>query len=43
VLAALGTANMHQRNFPLFLGAVLGLAVLTVAVYVATAGGDAQE
>jgi hypothetical protein len=37
VLAALGAANMHQQNFPLFLGAVLGLSVLTVVVFVLTA------
>jgi hypothetical protein len=28
---------MHQRNFPLFLTAVLAVCVLTVVVYVATA------
>jgi hypothetical protein len=36
-LIALGGANMHQHNFPVFLGAVLGLAALTVAVFVLTA------
>jgi len=28
---------MHQRNFPLFLTAVLGVSVLAVAIFVATA------
>jgi hypothetical protein len=37
VLAALGVARMHQTNFPLFLAAVLGLALLTVLAFVATA------
>jgi hypothetical protein len=36
LLGALGVANMHQQNFPLFLTAVLGLCVLTVAVFVLT-------
>jgi hypothetical protein len=36
VLGALGAANLHQQNFPLFLAAVLGLSVLTVAVFVLT-------
>ena len=43
VLTWLGRANMHQRNFPLFLGAVLGLAVLIVGVFVATGSGDEAE
>jgi len=33
----LGAANTHQRNFPLFLTAVLALSALVVAVFVATA------
>jgi hypothetical protein len=37
VLAVLGAAHVHQRNFPLFLGSVLALAVLAVAVFVFTA------
>ena len=37
LLAVLGAAGTHQRNFPLFLTAVLGLSVLTVAIFVATA------
>jgi len=37
LLAVLGAAGTHQRSFPLFLTAVLGLSVLTIAVFVATA------
>jgi hypothetical protein len=33
-------ARTHLHNFPLFLAAVLGLAILVVVVFVATAGGD---
>jgi hypothetical protein len=40
LLAALGVARLHQQNFPLFLAAVLGVAVVTVVVLVATATGD---
>ena len=36
LLAVLGAANTHQRNFPVFLTAVLAVSVLTVAIYVAT-------
>jgi hypothetical protein len=37
----LGAARTHQQNFPLFLAVVIGLAVLTVAVFVLTAAsGD---
>jgi hypothetical protein len=45
VLGTLGVANMHQQNFTLFLTALLGLCVLTVAVFVLTepAGGDGRE
>jgi hypothetical protein len=45
LLGTLGVANMHQQNFPLFLTAVLGLCVLTVAVFVLTEprGGASQE
>ena len=32
----LGAAGTHQRNFPLFLTAVVGLSVLTIAIFVAT-------
>jgi uncharacterized membrane protein YeaQ/YmgE (transglycosylase-associated protein family) len=38
LLAALGVARTHLHNFPLFLGAVMGAAVVIVAVFVATAG-----
>ena len=34
---------MHQRNFPLFLGAVMGLAVVIVGLFVATNSGDEAE
>ena len=37
MLAALGAANLHQQNFPLFLTAVLGLSVLAVVVFMLTA------
>jgi len=37
LLATLGTARVHQQNFPLFLSVVLGLSVLAVAVFVLTA------
>jgi hypothetical protein len=40
LLALLGGAGMHQRNFSLFLAAVLGLSVLAVAVFVLTAPRD---
>jgi hypothetical protein len=40
VLAVLGAARVHLQNFPLFLGVVLGAAIVTVAVLVATAGGE---
>jgi hypothetical protein len=44
VLAALGAARFHQGRFVLFLGVVMALAVVVVAVYVATAnGGDRPE
>lgn len=43
LLGALGVARTHLHNFPLFLAAVLGLAVLVVVVFVATAGGDDRE
>jgi hypothetical protein len=37
VLYGLGAAGFHHRYFDLFLAAVLGLAVLIVVVFVATA------
>ena len=43
MLAALGVARTHLHNFPLFLAAVVGLAALTVVVFVATAAGDPGE
>lgn len=43
LLGALGVARTHLHNFPLFLAAVLGLAVLVVLVFVATAASDDGE
>jgi hypothetical protein len=40
VLAALGASRFHQGRFVLFLVIVMSLAVVVVAVYVATANGD---
>ena len=40
VLAAFGAAHTHQKNFVLFLAAVLGLATLVVVVFVLTAARD---
>jgi hypothetical protein len=40
VLARLGATNTHQRDFTLFLGSVLGLAVLAVVVFIATASRE---
>jgi uncharacterized membrane protein YeaQ/YmgE (transglycosylase-associated protein family) len=40
LLAFLGAAGTHQKNFTLFLVAVLGAAVATVVVFVATATSD---
>lgn len=37
MLAVLGGAGTHQRNFPLFLASVIGLSVLAVVVFVLTA------
>ena len=34
---------MHQRRVTVFLGVVLGLAVLTVVVFVATAAREERE
>jgi len=36
VLAALGGANLHQRNFSLFLAVVVGLSTLIAVAFVAT-------
>jgi hypothetical protein len=43
VLARIGAARLHLHNFSLFLAVVVGLALLTVAVFVATTAGDAEE
>jgi hypothetical protein len=43
LLAALGAARTHLHNFPVFLGAVLAASLVTVAVFVVTAGGDRAE
>lgn len=43
LLGAVGAAGTHQKNFALFLAAVLGAAVVTVAVFVATAKGDSAD
>lgn len=37
LLAAVGAAGTHQRDFPLFLTAVLGVSILAVVIFVATA------
>ncbi|MGH7389767.1 MAG: hypothetical protein ACREM3_09960 [Candidatus Rokuibacteriota bacterium] len=37
ILYGLGTTGFHHRHFDLFLATVLGLAVLAVIVFVATA------
>ena len=34
---------MHQRRFTVFLGTVLGLAVLTVVIFVATAAREERD
>jgi hypothetical protein len=43
LLAALGTARTHQQSFTLFLGLVLGMAVLTVVVFVVTASRPPEK
>lgn len=40
LLGVFGAARTHQQNFPLFLAVVVGLSVLTVAVFVLTAPRD---
>ena len=42
MLGAVGAAQMHQQNFPLFLGIVLGVAALVVGVYFATAAREQE-
>jgi len=43
VLGVLGAARTHQQNFTLFLAVVLGLSVVVLVVFVATAGRDHPE
>jgi len=43
VLGVLGAARWHLHSFALFLAVVVGLSLVTVAVFVATATGDAEE
>lgn len=43
LLGLLGAAGMHQRNFGLFLTAVLAAAAVTVAIFVATARSDGVD
>lgn len=43
VLGALGARRVHLHSFALFLGVVVGLALLTVATFVVTARGAAEE
>ncbi len=43
ILYALGSTGFHHRHFDVFLATVLGLAVLTVVVFAATATGGARE
>jgi hypothetical protein len=42
-LAALGHARTHLHDFPLFLGIVVAISAVTVAVFVATAGGRSAD
>ena len=41
LLAVLGERRLHQGDFRLFLGIVLGAAVVIVAVFAATGRGEA--
>lgn len=43
VLGVLGAARTHQQNFTLFLAVVLGLSVVVLVVFVATAARDHPE
>ncbi len=43
ILYALGASGFHHRHFDLFLATLLGLTVLTVVVFVATATDSAPE
>jgi hypothetical protein len=42
-LAALGVARTHQHNFPLFLSVLMGMAILIVAAFIATAPGRSPD
>jgi hypothetical protein len=42
VLGALGAARVHQHHFTLFLAVVVGLSMLTIAVFVLTATPEEQ-
>ena len=39
----LGAARTHQHNFSLFLGIVLAVSIVTVAVFVVTAAGEPRD
>lgn len=43
MLARVGVVRLHLHNFLLFLAVVVGLAVVAVVVFIATAAGDAEE
>jgi hypothetical protein len=43
VLARLGETRLHLHDFPVFLAVLVGLALLTVGVFIATAAGQAEE
>ena len=43
MLGVLGAARTHQQNFTLFLTVVLGLSVVILVVFVATAARDRPE
>ncbi|HSF04626.1 MAG TPA: hypothetical protein VLG10_02450 [Methylomirabilota bacterium] len=43
ILYALGATGLHHRQFDLVLATVLGLAVLIVVIFAATATESAQE
>jgi hypothetical protein len=45
LLAWFGAGRTHQQNFPLFLTAVVGLSLFTVAIFILTAprGGTDRE
>ncbi len=43
MLYRLGATGFHHRHFDLFLATVLGLAVLTVVVFVTTATDSSRD